>query len=68
MANSEKLEEYRKNSGKSKTYLAKKLKISRPYFYRCLKNPDLFTFSQVEILSKEMDIKSRKDKDDIFLP
>lgn len=68
MANAELLEKKRKESGKSKTFLAIKLNVSRPCLYSLMKNPERCTFSQAEVLSKELDINSVDDKNEIFLP
>lgn len=68
MANVQMLDDYIVKSGKTKCYLAKKMGVSRPYFYNLLKNPQKFTFSQVEILSKEVNLKKLSDKNEIFLP
>lgn len=67
MANSEKFRELVEESGKSKVHFANILGVSRPYFYTLLQHPEYCTFSQVEILSKELGIKAI-DKNDIFLP
>lgn len=68
MANAKKLETYRKNCGKTKTFLAKKLGITRPTLYKLMENPEICTFAQVEILSQELNISTRLEQRDIFLP
>lgn len=68
MANSEKLEEYRKATGKTKTFLARRLNISRPSLYKIFKNPSNATFSQTEAICSELGIRLKSEKDDIFLP
>lgn len=66
--NAQLLENARKSCGKTKTYLATKLNISRPYLYKLMANPELCTYNQASMLCKELDIKSKTDRDNIFLP
>ena len=63
----EKLEEYRINSGKTKTYLARKINVSRPRLDRIFSNPKTATWSQAERLGKELSIV-KSDMGLIFLP
>jgi len=66
--NAQLLEDFRKESGKTKTFLAKKLGISRPYLYKLMENPELCTYNQASILSEELEICKKTDRDTIFLP
>lgn len=68
MANAQLLEEYRKGSGKTKSFLAVKMNISRPYLYRLLKHPERCTMGQAKQLCDELIIKKPSDRDEIFLP
>lgn len=68
LANAQLLDDYVIKSGKTKCHLADAMGISRPYLYALLKHPERCTFSQVEILSKEVNIKKLADKNEIFLP
>lgn len=64
---SELLNAFWKESGKTKTYLAKKIGVSRPRLDYIFEHPDTATWSQAEVLSKELSIKAAP-KDNIFLP
>lgn len=68
MANALLLEEKRKDSGKSKSFLAKRLNVSRPHLYKLLKNPELCTVGIANVLCDELDICKKAERDDIFLP
>ena len=68
MADAQLLEDYLKKTGKTKTHIAKVMKISRPYMYKLLANPQLCTVGQAEMICKELDIKKKSDRDNIFLP
>lgn len=68
MANAQLLDEYVAQSGKTKCYLAEKMGVSRPYLYNLLKHPEKCTFSQVDVLKKEVNIKKLSDVNNIFLP
>lgn len=68
MANALLLDNFVRDSGKSKSHLAKKLNVSRPSVYYLLKHPENCTYSQVEILCKELTIVKKSDQDEIFLP
>lgn len=67
MNSSELLYDFWKNSGKTKTHLAKKLDVSRPRLDYIFEHPETATWSQAEVLAKELSIKS-EPKDKIFLP
>lgn len=62
------LNEYWIRSGKSKTHLAKKLDCTRPVIYKIFDNPSRCTYSQVDVLCKELEIEDENDKRQIFLP
>ena len=66
--NSPKLNDYQKKSGKSKTFLARSLGVSRPTIYKIFANPSIATFGQAEKISKELGIESKDEKEEIFLP
>ena len=53
-------------SGKKKSYLAKKLDISRQYFRMKCNNEADFTTLEVEILCNELNITKLSDKEKIF--
>ena len=55
------------SSGKKKSYLARKLGISRQTFSKKCKNPSLFSNLQAEILCEEIGIFDIEDKNKIFL-
>ena len=61
-----KLEEKIKESGKTKTYLAKKLKISRVWLGAKINNKTPFNNPETEILCRELSIKRLSDKESIF--
>lgn len=67
MANAQLLEEKWKASGKTKTYLAKKINVSRPRLDYIFSHPASATVGQADSLSKEMNILSNERKD-IFYP
>lgn len=62
------LSDYQKKSGKTKTFLAKSIGVSRPTIYKIFANPSIATYGQVEKISKELNIESPDEKADIFLP
>ena len=68
MANANLLEEKRKLAGKTKSHLAKALKVSRTYVYKLLNSPENMTYGQAETMRKELNISSRQEMNDIFLP
>ena len=55
-----------KQSGKKKSYLAKKLDISRQYFRMKCNNEADFTTREVEILCNELNITKLSDKEKIY--
>jgi len=67
MANTQLLEDLWKNSGKSKTYIAKKANISRPRLNYIFKNPETATMQQANVIATEIGAKAVQ-KADIFLP
>lgn len=68
MADAALLEEKRKDSGKTKSFLAKKLGVSRPYLYKLMQHPETCTVGQAEAFCSELDIKKKNERDTIFLP
>lgn len=66
--NPAKLNEFQKNSGKTKTHLAKTISVSRPTIYKIFANPSIATYGQAEMLCNELGIEAKKDREDIFLP
>ena len=67
MENTQYLESKISSSGKKKSYLARKLGISRQTFSKKCKNPSLFSNLQAEILCDEIGIFKNEEKDKIFL-
>lgn len=67
MANSELLLEKLKKSGVPKAHLARALNVTRPTLYRLLEHPDTCTFSQADIIVKELHIDDASEVDEIFL-
>ena len=68
MANAALLEEKIVLSGKTKTYLAKQLNVSRAWALKLFKKPEVMTYGQAEMMRRELCISSRKEMNDIFLP
>ena len=66
MVDTYKLEEKIKESGKTKTYLAKKLKISRVWLGAKINNKTPFNNPETEILCRELSITRLSDKESIF--
>lgn len=66
MNNTELLKEKIKESGKSISFLAKKIGLSRAGFYNCMANKAEFKSSQVDILCRELGVRSLKEKQRIF--
>ena len=62
------LDAYFQASGKTKQHLCYKLMVSRPRFEKILKEPETATVGQARILKDELNIRSSKDFDSIFLP
>lgn len=62
------LDNYFRESGKSKQHLCHKLMVSRPRLDTILDKPDTATVGQARILKEELNIRSAKDFDTIFLP
>lgn len=68
VADAQLLEDYRKESGKTKCFLAQKMHISRPYLYKLMRNPEDCTVWQAKQLCEELNIKKKTEHDKIFLP
>lgn len=66
MVNTQYLEELIDKSGKSKTYLAKKLGCSRTYFYSKCKNEAPITTDEANILCDELNITKLAERDKVF--
>jgi len=62
------LERYYQESGKTKQYLCHKLMVSRPRLDKIFKEPASATVGQASALKSELNIRSIKDFDSIFLP
>ena len=62
------LDAYFKASGKTKQHICYKLMVSRPRLDTILDKPDTATVGQARILKEELNIRSAKDFDTIFLP
>lgn len=66
MNNIKLLEKKIQESGKKKTYLAKKVGLSYAGFRNCVLNKTEFKTSQVDILCSELSITSLMEKEAIF--
>lgn len=66
MTNTELLEKKIQESGKKKSYLAKKCELSRAGFRNCMTNKSEFKTSHIDILCIELGITSLREKDSIF--
>lgn len=66
MTNTELLEEKIRLSGKKKSYLAKKIGLSRQGFRNCRLNTAEFTTTQVQILCEELNIDTLEERHEIF--
>lgn len=66
MTNTELLEDKIKKSGKKISYLAEKCGLSYAGFRNCVTNKAEFKVSHVEILCRELDITSLKERQAIF--
>lgn len=66
MTNTELLEQKTKEAGKKKVYLAQKVGLTYQGYRNCETNKAEFTASQIDILCKELNITSLKEKDLIF--
>lgn len=62
------LSDYQKKSGKTKTFLAKSIGVSRPTIYKIFANPSIATYGQAEKICTELNIESTDEKAEIFLP
>ena len=60
------LNEKIKNSGKKKSYLAKKCGLSRVGFANCVNNKAEFRSTHIQILCDELNINSLREKEAIF--
>lgn len=67
MANAQLLVEKFENSGKTKSHLSKKMKVSRPRLDKIFEVPETATVGQADVLSNELAINALEKKD-IFLP
>lgn len=66
MTNTAKLEDYIKNSGKKKAFLAEKVGLSPAGFRNCCINKAEFTASQIQILCEELNIRTLTERQAIF--
>lgn len=66
MTNLELLEAKIKQSGKKKSYLAKKVGLTPAGFRNCCLNKSEFRTSQVKILCEELNIDNAEEKEAIF--
>lgn len=66
MTNTELLEGKIKKSGKKISYLAEKCGLSYAGFRNCITNKAEFKVSHVEILCRELEITSLKERQTIF--
>lgn len=66
MTNTELLEDKIKKSGKKISYLAQKCGLSYAGFRNCVTNKAEFKVSHVEILCRELEITSLKERQQIF--
>ena len=60
------LEQKIQESGKKKSYLAKKCNLSGAGFRNCMTNKAEFKTSQVDVLCEELGITSLREKNAIF--
>ena len=66
MTNTDLLEKKIAESGKKKSYLAKKVGLSSTGFYNCCQNKAEFKSSQINILCDELNISSLVEMKKIF--
>lgn len=66
MTKTELLEQKIKDSGKKKSYLAKKCGLSLAGFRNCVTNKAEFKASQIDVLCKELNITSLVERQAIF--
>lgn len=66
MTNTELLEEKIDNSGKTRKHLAMKCGLTYAGFRNCVTNKAEFKPSHIVILCKELNIKTLKERDQIF--
>lgn len=66
MTNEKLLNEKIAACGKKKSYLAEKCNLSKMGFYNCVKNKSEFKISHIDVLCRELQITSLKEKDSIF--
>lgn len=66
MTDTELLEKKIKESGKKKSYLAKKAGLSYAGFRNCVTNKAEFKASHIDVLCKELHIVSLKERHRIF--
>lgn len=66
LTNTDMLEAYITASGKKKTYLAQKCGLSLAGFRNCCVNKAEFKASHIDILSKELGVKTLKERHALF--
>lgn len=66
MGNPQYLDDYIKESGKKKGYLADKLGVTRQTFKKKCKDPSSFTSHHATILCEELNITRLTDREKIF--
>lgn len=66
MTDTKLLEEFISKSGKKKSFLAKRVNLSRQGFRNCIINKAEFTASQIDILCEELNITSLKLRQAVF--
>ena len=66
MTNTELLEQKIADSGKKKIHLAEKCGLSLAGFRNCVTNKAEFKATQIDVLCKELEITSLKEKESIF--
>lgn len=66
LTNTDMLEAYIMASGKKKTYLARKCGLSLAGFRNCCTNRAEFKASHINILSKELGVKTLEERHAIF--
>lgn len=67
MVNTQELEKYINNSGKTKSFLANKMGITIQTFRKKCTNQNDFYLSEADVLCEELGIKTKKERDNIFL-
>ena len=67
MANAILLQELLRDSGKTKSHVASKAKVSRPRLDNILEHPETATYGQADAISRELSMKADV-RNEIFLP